>query len=94
MDNQGFLIGPTIIQLIVGDLADLFGRVRLFNIGLLIFTLGGLASGLALGPHMLILSRIVQGVGSAFLMTFSITILTDNLPRDVLGTWLGVNQIA
>jgi len=91
---QGFLIGSTIIQLIVGDLADLFGRVRLFNVGLLIFTLGGLASGLALSPHMLIASRIVQGVGSAFLMTLSITILTDNLPRDVLGTWLGINQIA
>jgi EmrB/QacA subfamily drug resistance transporter len=91
---QGFLIGSTIIQLIAGDLADLFGRVRLFNIGLLIFTLGGLASSLALNSHMLIASRIIQGLGSAFLMTLSVTILTDNLPRDVLGTWLGVNQIA
>ncbi|MCF3653490.1 MAG: MFS transporter [Aigarchaeota archaeon] len=91
---QGFLIGSTIIQLVVGDLADLFGRVRLFNAGLLIFTLGGLASGLALSPQMLIASRILQGVGSAFLMTLSVTILTDNLPRSVLGTWLGVNQIA
>jgi len=43
---------------------------------------------------MLIVSRILQGVGSAFLMTLSVTILTDNLPRSVLGTWLGVNQIA
>ena len=39
---QGFLIGSTITQLVVGDLADLFGRMRLFNAGLLIFTLGGL----------------------------------------------------
>jgi EmrB/QacA subfamily drug resistance transporter len=91
---QGFMIGSTIIQLIVGDLADLFGRVRLFNVGLLIFTLGGLASGLALSSHMLIASRILQGMGSAFLMTLSVTILTDNLPLGVLGTWLGVNQIA
>ncbi|MEM2188465.1 MAG: MFS transporter [Nitrososphaerota archaeon] len=91
---QGFLIGSTTIQLIVGDLADLFGRVRLFNIGLLIFTLGGLASGLALSPDMLIISRIMQGIGSAFLITLSVTILTDNLPRSVLGTWLGINQIA
>ncbi|MEM0329693.1 MAG: MFS transporter [Nitrososphaerota archaeon] len=80
---QGFLIGSTTIQLIVGDLADLFGRVRLFNIGLLIFTLGGLASGLALSPDMLIISRIMQGIGSAFLITLSVTILTDNLPRSV-----------
>lgn len=91
---QGYLIGSTTIQLIVGDLADLFGRVRLFNTGLLIFTLGGVASGLALSPHMLITSRIIQGVGSAFVITLSVTILTDNLPRGVLGTWLGVNQIA
>ncbi len=91
---QGFLLGSTIIQLIVGDLADLFGRARLFNIGLLIFVLGGLASGLALNPYMLITSRIIQGMGSAFLITISVTIITDNLPRNILGTWLGVNQIA
>ncbi|MEM2365391.1 MAG: MFS transporter, partial [Nitrososphaerota archaeon] len=39
---QGFMVGSTIIQLIVGGLADIYGRVRLFNIGLLIFSLSGL----------------------------------------------------
>lgn len=91
---QGYMIGSTVIQLIVGGLADLYGRVRLFNAGFLIFSIAALTAGLANDPVLLVLSRVVQGIGGAFLMTLSITILTDNIPRDVLGTWLGVNQVA
>ncbi len=91
---QGFMIGSTIIQLIVGSLADIYGRVRLFNIGLLIFSLGGLGSGLAINAPLLTIFRVVQGIGAAFLMTLSITILTDNIPKNMLGTWFGINQIA
>jgi len=91
---QGFMVGSTIIQLIVGGLADIYGRVRLFNIGLLIFSLSGLGSGLATNAPLLTIFRIIQGIGAAFLMTLSITILTDNIPKNMLGTWLGLNQIA
>jgi len=91
---QGFMVGSTIIQLIVGGLADVYGRVRLFNIGLIVFSLGGLGSGLATDALLLTIFRIVQGIGAAFLMTLSITILTDNIPKNMLGTWLGINQIA
>lgn len=91
---QGFMVGSTIIQLIVGGLADIYGRIRLFNIGLLVFSLGGLGSGLATNAIFLTIFRIVQGIGAAFLMTLSITILTDNIPKNMLGTWLGLNQIA
>ncbi|MEM0037551.1 MAG: MFS transporter [Zestosphaera sp.] len=91
---QGYMIGSTIIQLIVGGLADLYGRIKLFNIGFLVFSVAALTAGLAGSPVLLIASRIIQGVGGAFLMTLSITILTDNVPGNVLGTWLGVNQVA
>ncbi|MCL7400065.1 MAG: MFS transporter [Thaumarchaeota archaeon] len=91
---QGFMVGSTMIQLIVGGLADVYGRVRLFNIGLIVFSLGGLGSGLATDALLLTIFRIVQGIGAAFLMTLSITILTDNIPKNMLGTWLGINQIA
>ncbi|MCL7399293.1 MAG: MFS transporter [Thaumarchaeota archaeon] len=91
---QGFMVGSTMIQLIVGGLADIYGRVRLFNIGLIVFSLGGLGSGLATDALLLTIFRIVQGIGAAFLMTLSITILTDNIPKNMLGTWLGINQIA
>jgi len=91
---QGYMIGSTIIQLIVGRLADIYGRVRLFNSGFLIFITAAIIAGFSPNPTILILSRIVQGVGGAFLMTLSVTILTDNVPRDRLATWLGVNQVA
>ncbi|MEM0457627.1 MAG: MFS transporter [Sulfolobales archaeon] len=63
---QGYMLGSTFIQLVVGRLADLFGRVRLFNLGILVFTIGSLLSGLSPTPLALILSRILQGIGGAF----------------------------
>jgi len=91
---QGFMLGSTFVQLVVGRLADIYGRVRLFNIGLLVFTLSAFASGISSGPYILALSRFAQGVGGAFLMSLSVTILTDNAPRGTLGRWLGLTQVA
>jgi len=90
---QGYMLGSTFVQLIVGRLSDLFGRVRMFNLGILIFTIGALASGISSVPYILALSRILQGLGGAFLMSLSVTILTDNIPSNMLGRWLGINQI-
>jgi MFS family permease len=91
---QGYMLGSTIVQLIVGGLADVYGRVRLFNLGFIVFTVGALAAGLSTDWFVLALARVLQGVGGAFLMSLSITILTDNVPQGLLGTWLGINQIA
>jgi EmrB/QacA subfamily drug resistance transporter len=91
---QGFMLGSTVFQLIIGRLSDQYGRVKIFLIGIGIFTIGAFLSGISPNPKMLILSRIVQGSGGAILMSLSITILTDNVPPYRLGTWLGVNQIA
>jgi len=91
---QGFMLGSTVTQVIVGRLADLYGRVRLFNVGFLIFSLGALAAGLSTNSVGVVLARVLQGVGGAFLMSLSITILTDNVRHELLATWLGVNQIA
>lgn len=91
---QGFMLGSTIIQLIVGRLSDIFGSVRLFNLGFLVFITAAIVAGSAPNPLVLVFARIIQGVGGAFLMTLSITILTDNVPKNMLGTWLGINQIS
>jgi EmrB/QacA subfamily drug resistance transporter len=91
---QGYMLGSSFIQLIVGRLSDLYGRVKLFNLGIAIFTLGAFLSGISLSPIMLIISRIIQGIGGAFLMSLSVTILTDNIPPNRLGRWLGINQIS
>lgn len=91
---QGYMLGSTIVQLIIGTLADVRGRVRLFSLGTLIFSLGSLLSGFSVNPVMLILARVVQGIGGAFMMSLSVAILTDNVPSKSLATWLGVNQTA
>jgi EmrB/QacA subfamily drug resistance transporter len=91
---QGYMFGSTIIQLIIGRLSDLYGRVRLFNLGFLIFICAAILAGFAPNPYILIVARIIQGVGGALLMTLSVTILTDNVPRSSLATWLGINQVA
>src|SRR5690348_11917487 len=60
-----------------GSLADLFGRRRLFAIGLSIFTLGSLACGLADGSLTLILSRAGQGVGGAIMFATSLALIAQ-----------------
>jgi len=91
---QGYMLGSTFMQVLIGRLADLYGRVRLFNIGILVFTLGALAAGLSTNSIEVVFSRILQGAGAAFLMALSITILTDYIPSTMLATWLGINQVA
>src|SRR5690242_8393175 len=65
---MGYLLIVTVLTPLVGRLADLWGRKRLYNSGFLIFTLGSLISGLA-QPQLhgadLIFGRIVQGLGAA-----------------------------
>lgn len=91
---QGFMLGSTVFQLVIGRVSDVYGRIRVFLAGVVVFTLGALMAGLSINPAMLIASRIVQGCGGAILMNLSVTILTDNVPPTRLATWLGVNQVA
>jgi len=68
---QGYMLGSTFMQILIGRLADLYGRVKLFNIGILVFTLGALAAGLSANSIEVIFSRILQGIGAAFLMALA-----------------------
>jgi len=78
--SQGYMLGSTAIQLIVGRLADLYGRVRIFNLGFLVFTFGALTAGLASNPYQVIVARVIQGVGGGILMSLSTAILADHVP--------------
>jgi MFS family permease len=82
-----------------GRLGDLYGRVRMYNGGFLIFTLASVALTLTpvggtAGARWLIGMRVVQGVGGALLMANSMAILTDAFPADQRGITLGINQVA
>ncbi len=93
----GYLLITTVLTPIIGRLADIWGRKRLYNSGFIIFTLGSLIAGLA-QPQFhggdMVVGRVIQGVGAALLITNSTVIVTDAFRKGQVGLGLGVNQIA
>lgn len=92
--SQSYLLASTVGLLLIGRITDTVGRVKIYNIGFAVFTVGSFLASISRSPVQLILSRIVQGTGSAMLITNSAAILTDATPSNELGTILGINQIA
>jgi MFS family permease len=95
----GYLLVSAILVVSLGRLGDMFGRVRMYNLGFLIFSIASLALSLDpltghAGALWLICLRIVQATGGAMLMANSAAILTDAFPVGQRGMALGVNQIA
>jgi len=81
-----------------GKLADLFGRRRIFVVGLAVFTLASLACGLAESSHQLIGARVVQGLGAALMNPATLSIITVTFPPrqrgTAIGIWAGVSALA
>ncbi len=94
----GFLVVTSVLIVSLGRLGDMFGRVRMYNLGFAVYTVASLfltvdwMSGRA-GAMYLIVFRVVQGVGAAFLLANSAAILTDAFPANQRGTALGINNI-
>ncbi len=85
----------TILLVSVGRLADLYGRVRLYNYGFAVFTIGSLLSALALSAEQLLFFRLIQGIGAALLFVNSVAIVTDSFAgTGELGKGIGINQVA
>ncbi|GGM75975.1 MFS transporter [Thermogymnomonas acidicola] len=96
---MGYNIVTATLLVTFGRLSDIFGRTRLYNMGFLIFTIGSILLFLTPGKGTtgaleLILFRLVQAVGGAFLMANSAAILTDAFPPTERGKALGLNQVA
>jgi MFS family permease len=96
---MGFLVVSAVLVVSFGRLGDMFGRVRMYNIGFAVFTVASILlsvtwmHGVA-GALWLIGWRVVQGIGGAFLFANSTAILTDAFPANQRGTALGLNSIA
>ena len=95
----GFLVVTSVLVVSLGRLGDIYGRVRMYSLGFAIYT----ASSLVLtvdplqgkpGASWLILGRLAQGVGAAFLLANSGAILTDAFPSNQRGMAMGINNIA
>lgn len=96
---MGYMIVTAVLLVTVGRLSDIFGRVRLFNFGFLIFTIGSILLFLTpntgdRGALELIIFRMVQAVGASFLFANSAAIITDSFPVNERGKAMGINQIA
>jgi EmrB/QacA subfamily drug resistance transporter len=92
--TQAYLLAATISLLLFGRTADMFGRVKLYNTGFIVFTLGSALCALSPNPDTLIAFRLVQGTGAALLSANSVAIITDASPRNELGSMLGINATA
>lgn len=95
VESYGLVLGALI--LVGGSLGDLFGRRLTFLAGVGIFAIASIACGLASGIHQLVVARIVQGVGAAFLVPGSLSIISatfDEKTRgQAIGTWSGFTAI-
>ncbi len=95
----GYSIITATLLVTFGRLSDMFGRVRLYNMGFAIFTVGSILLSLTpnkgdAGAMELIIFRLVQGVGAAFIFSNSGAIITDAFPQNERGKALGINQIS
>jgi EmrB/QacA subfamily drug resistance transporter len=90
----GYRLMLTILLVMLGRIADMYGRVKLYNIGFAVFTLGSLFCAVSGTGEQLILSRFLQGSGAALLMANSAAIVTDAFPSNELGMGLGTNMMA
>ena len=88
-----YMIASTVLVLTAGRLSDLFGRKRAYVAGFAIFAAASLGAGFAHSGTELILWRVAQGVGGAFLFANAAAIVTDAFPREQLGLAMGTNTM-
>ena len=96
---MGYMLVVAILLLSFGRLSDMYGRVKMFQLGFLIFTVGSIllyftpSTGDA-GALEIIIFRMIQAVGGALFMANSAAILSDAFPSDERGKALGINTVA
>lgn len=96
---MGYLLVMAVLVVTLGRIGDMVGRVRIYNLGFLVFTLGSIGLSLtwsagSAGALEIIVLRMVQAVGGAMLTANGVAIITDAFPADQRGMALGINLIA
>jgi MFS family permease len=95
----GFLLVTSVLVVSLGRIGDIYGRVRMFNLGFAVFTAFSILLSVTwmTGTHgalWIVIMRLGQGVGGAFLFANSSAILTDAFPENERGMALGINGVA
>jgi MFS family permease len=96
---MGFMLVTAVLVVSFGRVGDIYGRVRMYNLGFAVFTLFSILLSVTwltgpAGALWIIIMRVFQGVGGAFLFANSTAILTDAFPPDERGKAMGINGIA
>jgi EmrB/QacA subfamily drug resistance transporter len=95
---NGYTLAFAVLLATGGRLGDIFGRRRMFIGGVVLFTISSATAGFAPDTLSLVISRVVQGIGGAFMMPGTLSIITDAFPASergkAIGTWAGVSALA
>jgi len=96
---MGYMLVTAVLVVSFGRLGDIFGRVRMYNLGFVIFTVFSILLSVTwlhgpAGALYMIIMRVFQGVGGALIMANSTAIITDAFPADQRGLALGINTVA
>jgi EmrB/QacA subfamily drug resistance transporter len=95
---NGYTLSFAVLLATGGRLGDIFGRRRMFLVGVVIFTLSSATAGFAVNSTDLVVSRVVQGVGAALMMPATLSIITNAFPASergkAMGMWAGVSALA
>jgi MFS family permease len=96
---MGFVLVTAVLVVSLGRVGDIYGRVRMYNLGFAVFTVFSILLSVTFltgpaGALWIIIMRVFQGVGGAFLFANSTAILTDAFPADERGKAMGINGIA
>lgn len=86
-----YLLAATVFLLPFGRLADIYGRKRIFQYGIIIYTIFSLLSAISTSAAMLISFRVLQGIGGAMIFGTGVAILTSVFPAEERGKALGIN---
>lgn len=90
---MGYILVSTVFLLTFGRVADMFGRVRMYNLGFVIFTIGSALCGFSGNATQLIIFRLIQGTGAAMMVVNSVALITEVFPANERGKALGINAI-
>jgi len=95
---NGYTLAFAVLLATGGRLGDIFGRRRGFLFGVTVFAISSATAGLAPSEAALVASRVVQGIGAAFMMPATLSIITNAFPAEergkAIGTWAGVSALA
>jgi EmrB/QacA subfamily drug resistance transporter len=95
---NGYTLSFAVLLAVGGRLGDIFGRRKMFVAGVIVFTFASTTAGFAPNNFALVASRVLQGMGAAFMMPGTLSIITDVFPPaergKAIGTWAGVSALA